>query len=254
MGQIRQYKKGETFTNCLPVIESPMDLSRSGFGEFEEFFSRNEEGAKARYKNLHGNFRSVFKEIINIGCSTNFKSAQKGASVILFLRATKYLFAAHKLAIQGHSEEARILLRNIIELIMIAYLISKSDEVYALWKECFELRKKHTDENGVVDIKEFKDRKYKVREIIKNHRDLLKVNPATKHLERVRGEFSEYFSHENLFNIVPRVEFGEKESTVYIGDSFESNNARMTKNIQLTADIAEDILELVKKLVPKARA
>ena len=133
---------------------------------------------------------------------------------------------------------------------MLAYLISKSKDVYVLWQECTNLRVKYTDKNGAVNVGAFKDQKYKVNEIIKKHRDLFEVGLETKHLERMRGEFSEYFSHENLFNIVPRVEFGKEKSEIYIGNSFESDDGRMPRIIQMTVDISADILKLVKELVP----
>lgn len=227
-----------------------MDLSKNNFDGFKEFFSKNESGALTRYEDLHNKFKSIFNEIIRIGCSTNFKSAQKGASIILFLRATKYLFTVHKLSIEGHTEEARILLRSIIELTMLAHLISKSNQVYIIWEECNDLRLKNTDKNGVVNVGALKDQKYKVDEIIKKHRELFQVSPETKYLERIRGEFSEYFSHENIFNIVSRVEFGKDKSEVYIGNSFESNDGRMSRMIQMTIDISADILKLIERLVP----
>ena len=180
-------------------------------------------------------------------------SAQKGTSVVLFLRAAKYLFTVHNLSIEGHTEEARILLRSIIELTILAYLISESGDVYKLWQECTELRRKYTDRNGVVNVAAFKGQKYKVNEIIKSYRNLLANNQETIHLERTRGEFSEFFSHENLFNIVPRVESGKEKSEIYIGDSFKSDNGRMPRIIQMTIDIATDILNLVQAMASVKR-
>ena len=227
-----------------------MKLNHLNFKGFLEYFTANEEGAKQSYPDFHEKFELLFNEIIKIGVNTDFKSAQKGAGVVLYLRATKYLYTAHNLALQGHTEESRILLRSILELIILAYLISIAPDIYSLWQECFDLRVNHTDKNGVVNIPAFKDKKYKVNTIIDNHKELLYKNPETAHLIRARGEFSEYYSHENLFNIVSRVESEEQKSEIYIGDGFDSKSGRMVKSIQITTRIAEDIKNLIINLVP----
>jgi hypothetical protein len=215
---------------------------------FEDFFSGNKKGAVAKYKALHEEFVNLFNEILSKG-RIDFKSKQKGTAVTLYLRAVKYLYTAHDLAITGHTEESRILWRNTIELILLGFLIYKEKSIFELWEECFQERTKHTSNSGRVDVELIKERKYQVKEILKRHIKTLKFSQNTQHLIRIRGEFSTYFSHENLFNIVPRIDQGDEKSEIYIGTSYQSDNDRMSKNIMTTKQILNDIKNLVDEII-----
>lgn len=215
---------------------------------FDDFFSINKKGALIKHKELHEEFINLFNEILAKG-RVDFKSKQKGTAVILYLRAAKYLYAAHELAITGHTEESRILWRNSIELILLGFLISKEKTVFSLWEECFQEKTKHTSNSGRVDVELFKKKKYQVNEIIKRYKTILKSNQNVQHLQRTRGEFSTYFSHENLFNIVPRIDQGDEKSNIYIGTSYKSDNNRMSKNILMTRQILNDIKNLIDEII-----
>jgi hypothetical protein len=148
----------------------------------------------------------------------------------------------------GHTEEARILLRSVIELVLIAFLIYSSNDVFGLWNECFELRKRNTSKEGVVTVPEIRDRRFEVNEIIGWNKAALDSDSDVSPLVRIRGEFSTYYSHENLYNIVSRVEEIEGKTELYIGDHCESESGRMKKTISLTVYLIKTISKLVDRI------
>lgn len=219
----------------------------SDYNSFDSFFSKNKGGALNVFKKRHNEFELLFNLTLEVS-RTNFKSKQEATAVSLYSRALKYLYTSHILALYGHTEESRILLRNVIELMILGYLVYKKEEVYKLWLECFEKRKNNTSDKGRIDPKDIKDKKYEVAGIASKYKKDLDFDSDVKHLLRLRGEFSTFYSHENLFNIAIRMEQGDTAADVYIGTSYESKNDRMAKNIQLTIDILRNIEALMKKI------
>lgn len=111
------------------------------YDSFDSFFSKNKIGSLKKFKALHDDFRSTFNRVLDIG-RIRFSSEQKGTAAAFYLRAGKYLFTAHNLSLTGHTEESRAILRNVIELMIIGFLISKKDDVYKLWLECFKKKER----------------------------------------------------------------------------------------------------------------
>lgn len=217
------------------------------YQSFEIFFSKNREGAEDVFAGEHESFVRSFDQVLNLG-RTNFRSIREGTAVSLLLRAVKYLYTAHDLALRGHTEESRALLRGVTELEMIGYLVFKEEEVFTLWSECFKERMKHTAE-GVVDTPRIQATKYQVTNIVKKHKGRLADNPATTSLLKRWGQFSTYYSHENLYNLVPRLDQGSSQTDLYVGTSFESANDRMQSNLQLTVDLLNETRMLLTEII-----
>ncbi|MEX2013083.1 MAG: hypothetical protein WD967_01630 [Candidatus Levyibacteriota bacterium] len=220
----------------------------SDYDSFESFFSENKSGALTVLMNKHSEFKEVFDNILEIS-KTNFKSKQKGAAAALYLRAMKYLYTAHALAVEGHTEESRILLRNVVELMVLGFLVFKHEDVYELWSRCLEERKSITSDEGNVELKKIKRKEYEFNAITSKYSENLKSDDDVNQLLRHRGELSTFYSHENLYNIAVRMEQGETSSDIYIGTSYRSKNDRMLKNMQETINLLKNIKSLMKKIV-----
>ncbi len=216
---------------------------------FIKFFSQNKNLSLEKFSSFEDEFIEIFNDILKKAKSQK-KGKEQSIAVALYLRALKYLFVMHQLTLEGHIEEARILRRNILELILIGYLVEQSEEVFDLWKECFETRIKNTNQDGLVNVPNFNNKKYEINQIIKRHQNILKRNPQIAPLIRCRGEYSTFFSHENIYNIVPRIEDITEDNLgkieIYIGQSAESKNERLCKNITQNIELLKIIDKLIK--------
>jgi len=218
---------------------------------FDEFFAANKAGALRVYSGLHREFTRVFNSVLE-SARVDVQTVQNGTAVAILLRAAKYLYTAHQLALTGHTEESRVLLRSVVELEMIGFLVFKEFEVFCLWKECFEERMKNTSD-GTVSTAKFKARKYEVSEIAKRYQHLLAASDNATGLRRRWGEISTYYSHENLFNIVPRVDQDDSQTSVYVGTSFESNNKRMQSSIAETLALLREVAAFLDEVVQSVK-
>ena len=220
------------------------------YKNFIEFFTKNKILSLRNFGSVENKFRETFNDILEKARLQKNRTKSQATSLVLYLRALKYLFTMHQLTLEGHIEEARILRRNVLEIILLGYLIEHSKGVFKLWEECFEKRVKNTDSDGVVNIPKLRDKKYEVNRIIDNNRETLKQSPKIASLIRRRGEFSTYFSHENVYNIVSRIENASTDSLgkleVYIGQSAESKNERLHKNLMQNVELVEIVNELVR--------
>lgn len=219
----------------------------SDYNSFDSFFSKNKDGALSVFKNTHDEFESLFNITLEFS-RTNFRSSQEATAISFYSRALKYLYTSHLLALYGHTEESRILLRNVIELMIVGYLIFKQKEVYKLWLECFEKRKNSTSDKGNIDPVNIKDKTYEVAVIAKKYKKDLDSDSDVKHLLRIRSEFSTFYSHENLFNIAVRMEQRASKWEVYVGTSYQSKNDRVAKSMQLTIAVLKNLENLMKKV------
>lgn len=222
------------------------------YQSFAGFFRENADRAVRSHARAHEEFVRVFDQVLALG-RTHLPSEQVGTAIALLLRAAKYLYVAHELALQGHTEESRVLLRSVTELEMIGFLVFREEEVFELWKECFQARMDKTADGG-VDVSGFREKKYEVAEIAKKYKETLRSLPSTNSLLRRRGEFSTYFSHENLYNVAVRLDQEMGETSIYVGTSAESANDRMKNSIRLTVDLLKEIESLMREVASTALA
>lgn len=217
---------------------------------FSNFFTKNKTLVAEKFASVNNRFKKSFNSILKKAILQKNRTKNQGVGLILYLRTIKYLFTIQELTLEGHLEEARILRRNVIEIIVLAYLVEHSEEVFKLWEECFESRVKNTNSRGVVDVSQLRQKKYEIDQIINKNKSILNQNPVAASLIRLRGEFSTYFSHENIYNIVSRIEDvstnGLGKLEVYIGQSVESKNNRLHRSLMQNMKLLKIVNELVK--------
>lgn len=220
------------------------------YNDFNNFFVKNKSASSAKFEDLVGEFREVFDGILARAKLQKDRPENHAIAIALYLRALKYLFTIQQLTLEGHVEEARILKRSVLEALLLGYLVEHSVEVFELWKECFGERVENTSGNGVVVVPKFRKKKYEINQIIKQNRNILSQDPVISPLIRSRGEFSTYFSHENIYNIVPRVENASTDDLgkieLYIGQSAKSKNDRTYKSLLQNMELLKIVDELVK--------
>ena len=218
------------------------------YNGFRKFFLENRKGADKKYADLSKEFEDTFNEILQLGVGANLGAGQKrkGTVITLYLRGAKYLYTSYQLSLTGHTEESRALLRNTIELLMLGFLISKSDEVYSLWLECHELRTKNTDKYGNVDMELAHDEKFWVSKIRSKHRHILEESDEAQRLYKTWKEFSTRYSHENMYNIAVRIETNDGRTELYLGDGHDSASGRMSENLRLVLEVTKDVLSFMK--------
>lgn len=190
------------------------------------FFKRNriiaEEKYKDRVEKFEKNYDGLIKKMIE---SSQKLNEQKNISICLLLRVLKYIYTAFDLILSGHVYENNILLRNIIELRIVALDIAFNDEAYKIWKACWHERVAHT-KNQRVNSSAFDRNIYKLDRVIKR----IKSNKVIlnyinrKDILKNWGVLSEYWCHENLYNIVRRIDWidnknGTKTIKVSLGYS-----------------------------------
>jgi len=150
----------------------------------------------------------------------------------IFLRAIKYLFTAENLLLDGHQEEARILLRNVVELGLLGFLIGKTEEVFNLWKACRRLRVS-AERDRLVPFEEVKNSKFRFTEIVKIHKVIIDTDHRALGLFAYHNQFSEYVSHENIYSMIARFDSKEGKTEIYVGQSAKSDNHRIINDLEL---------------------
>lgn len=225
----------------------------SSYASFEDFFSENRRQALDSHRDTHDRFCKLFDEVTQKNQSFDFVgSKRKGSTIALYFRATKYLYTAHELALSGHTEEARTLLRSIIELMIWAYLIHENDVVYALWEECLELRVANTDEAGTVSMpktvaitddagnisKRRVGHRYWVDTIIEANKPLERASEVYSFLVRNYRMLAR-LAHVNLFDVAVRVDQSNDKTSVYVGN--EASSPRVAWTLEFTLELMQHI-------------
>jgi hypothetical protein len=218
------------------------------YAEQAKYFDDNRRKALARYDSIHQAYVARYDRVLGYRSG---KEKRHAVALVLLLRAAVYTNTAHDMALTGHLDEARILLRSPVELALLALLILRSDETWSLWVECHGLRMKHTDEDGIVKTEDLKEKRFEVAEMIKQFGETCADEPVFAELKRYRGEISTYYSHENLYNIVTRVDHEETRTTLYIGQGAESRNDRAERFLRQTIFLMEQIDEVCRKIPPR---
>ncbi|MDO8468740.1 MAG: DUF5677 domain-containing protein [Candidatus Peribacter sp.] len=208
---------------------------------FKDFFTENRQESDYKFRHVNKNFERDFNDALkNLHSS---KGEQGGIAMSIFLRAIKYLFAAQNLLLDGHQEEARILLRNIVELGLTGFLVAKSEEVFNLWKACRQLRLK-SERNGLIPYKEVKNQKFRFTEIVKKNKTLVDSDHRASGLFAYHNQFSEYISHENLYCMIAKFDSSDGKTDIYVGQGAKSDNNRMIDDL----DLMSQLLVILKEL------
>jgi len=212
----------------------------------KEFFQKNRIIAEEKYKDRVEKFEENYNNLIRkiTGLSQKLHE-QKNISISILLRALKYIYIVFDLVLSGHVHESSVILRNVIELRMVALDIAFNDKGYKIWKACWQERTASI-KNQRVNSSAFNRDIYKLEGVIKrikfnktlldyiNRRDILKA----------WGVLSEYWCHENLYNIVRRIDWidnknGTKTIKAYLG--YSALNSGLGEYI-------DDILKHLKEL------
>ena len=196
---------------------------------FADFFSRNRIEADSKFRHPHLDFEKHFDEAL--GNLHSNKGDQGSIAISILLRAIKYLYTAENLLLDGHQEESRILLRNVVELGLLGFLMSKSEEVFNLWKECQELRK-NSEKDGRVPYESVKRKKFAFSEIVRRNKNLITDDHRASGLYAYRKELSENVSHESIYSMIARFDSKEQKTEVYVGQSAKSSNHRIDDDLQ----------------------
>jgi hypothetical protein len=210
-----------------------------------EYFVGNRVNSEKRFAADHERYTLLYDQVLT---RSHTKGRRQAVSIALLLRAAVYINTSHDTALQGHIEEARFILRSPIELTLLAFLVFHSDPVWALWQECHDLRLKNTDDKGKVDVPNFTDTRFNVNTIVKSFGAPFDSIPLFANLKRFRGESSTYWGHQNLYNVVPRIEDLHGEIRLYIGQDASSENDRMKQILTLTTDLISMINDLSKEV------
>jgi hypothetical protein len=211
----------------------------------KEYFASNRVNSEKRFAADHERYTLLYDHVL---ARSHTKGRRQAVSIALLLRAAVYINTSHDTALEGHIEEARFILRNPIELMLLAFLVFRSDPVWALWQECHDLRLKNTDDKGKVDVPNFTDTRFNVNAIVKTFGVPFASAPLFANLKRLRGESSTYWAHQNLYNVVPRIEDLQGTIRLYIGQDASSENDRMHQILTLTTDLMSIISDLSKEV------
>lgn len=213
------------------------------YSGFDKYFSENQSVARKVFSQEHAQFINDFDAILTLGTkSSSPRDKRQASSVTLLLKAAKVLFVCHELGMQGHVEEAYALMRNVLELLSLSIIIESDDKVYKMWLECEELAKRHT-KDGKVEIRKFKEKKYSISEILKGS----KKSEQLDNIVRDRGKISDRFSHENLYNIVIRIESELGRTGLYVGDDAKDKNSRIKGLVTNTTMLSKAIRFEIEK-------
>lgn len=218
------------------------------YKKFKEFFKTQYVIAEKKYSKEIDDFGRYYDKIVQlatIDAPTKKLAEEKIIALSLLFRALQYTAVIFDLMLQGHLEEGQIVARNVLEIELVALDVAFNPEGFKTFKECWQQKVDNTVE-GLVDISDLNKTKYKLSKCIKR----LKLNEKTlqylqaKNLLKRYGLQSEYFSHENLFNIIKQVDWftnkdGRKTVRIYLGAS--SNESKVKIYIS-------DVLLLVKEI------
>lgn len=205
-----------------------------------KYFSNNRERTIARYADLHQAYISIYDLVLT---KTHVSSARNAITLALLLRSATYTNTAHEIALFGHIEEARIILRSPVELMLVALMVSQVDDAWFLWQKCHALSTQNS-QGGLVDITELRSNEFEINYLIKKYSRTMASDSMFAELKRMRGEFSTYWSHQNLYNIVSRVEHTSGKVTLYIGTDADSDNLAIQKLLFMTTHLMTIVNDL----------
>lgn len=204
------------------------------YKKFKEFFKTQYVTAEKEYSKKIDDFGKYYDKIIDeilrwatIDDPAKKLAEEKIIALSLLFRALKYTAVIFDLMLQGHVEEGQIIARNVLEIKLVALDVAFNPKGFELFKECWQQKVDNTVE-GLIDISGLNKTKYKLSKCIKR----LKLNEKTigylqdKNLLKKYGLQSEYFSHENLFNIIKQVDWftnkdGRKTVRIFLGESLD---------------------------------
>lgn len=226
------------------------------------YFDENKKRIVGKYRELVIQFEVIYDEIVKNPPPVTI-SAELGTALALQYRALKFLYSAFRLVLEGHAHEAMVLIRNSLEVRIIALDIGFNKWAFNLWRIAQDakeyLRKR---DGGVIDSKKLKKvlkAKHNINLIddlkfwssFKRAKENPKIQDRVNQMIRSHGEISEYTSHENIFNLVRRIDViknssGKEQTDVYIGYDANSNIGPFLYSIiQESKDLLADI-QLVK--------
>ncbi|MEK7553124.1 MAG: hypothetical protein AAB504_00310 [Patescibacteria group bacterium] len=209
------------------------------FKKTNNYFDENKKKIVEKYGDHITEFEKIYNQIVKNIPPIKI-SATLGTALALQYRALKFLYSAFRLVLEGHTYEAMMLVRNTLELRIIALDMGFNKEAYDLWRiaqDAKEYLKKR--DGGTIDSKKLKKilKEKSGKNIINNMSfrasfQRAKINLVL--LNRVNqiilshGEISEYISHESIFNLVRRINIvkiaPEKEQVeIYMGYDASSN-------------------------------
>lgn len=209
------------------------------FEKANNYFDVNKKRIVEKYQEWIIKFEAIYNEIVKNPPPVTI-SAELGTALALQYRALKFLYSAFRLVLEGHTHEAMVLLRNSLEVRIVALDIGFNKEAFNLWKIAQDakehLRKR---DGGVIDSIKLKkvlkenyntniidDLKFKASS--KRAKENPKIQDRVNQIIRSHGDVSEYISHESIFNLVRRIDViknssGREQSEVYMGYDASSN-------------------------------
>lgn len=223
------------------------------FDKANDYFADNYGRVSAKYSRELGKFKELYNRLTPDPGSA--LTAAQGTALAILLRGVKFLYAAFDLVRHGHTQETRIILRNVQELRLVALDIATDQRAYELWRIAQEARKV-VEADGIVDSKKLKKvivEKYGGKVVgemtVKASIGRLKrkkndyMSTVVSEIVEERDDLSEFVSHENIFNLVRRMDVvslgnGKERTDVYVGIDANSN---------LSPYLAE-VIEILKKL------
>lgn len=223
------------------------------FDKANKYFADNYARVQKKYSTLLNELKQIYNSCApNPGSNLN---PQQGTALAIALRALKFLYTAADLVQRGHTQEARIIFRNVQELRLVMLDIATDQESYELWR-LTQNKKEEIKKDGVIDSSKLKEK------IIENCREntvgKLTVKSSIKRLKKKNNEhinevlneivqavdiLSEFVSHENIFNLVRRmdvVSIGNRQEQIDIYVGVDANSALNS--------YLEEVLNLFKKL------
>lgn len=220
------------------TILAAMSQILNNFTEANEYFKNNYLKIQKKYSSQISEIEKIYNNLApNPGPSL---TPQQGTSLSVALRALKFAYTAADLIQRGHTQEAIIIFRNIEELRLVMLDILTSDEAYKLWRLTQKAKEKSKKDN-TIDSKDIKQEiidEYGGETIAK-----LTVESSIRRLKKQSGEYlrsnlskiidnvdilSEFSSHENIFNLVRRMDIKKSENSIeqidiYIGVDAKSD-------------------------------
>jgi len=194
------------------------------FQELNEYFESNYKRIQTKHTTLVGEFRSLYDKIAtDQGTSLAHQlTPQQGTALAIIKRALKFTYVSFDLTLKGHTQEARILLRNVEELKLVALDIATDSEAYDVWRIAQKEKEKIKKDN-IIDSKKLKQQIIEDYGLGKGKELLIKMNvkSSIKRLRRKKDVYldsvvnkainnrlilSEFVSHENIFNLVRRID------------------------------------------------
>lgn len=232
------------------------------FKKANNYFDVNKKRIVGKYRERIIEFEAIYNNIVKNPPPVTI-SAELGTALALQYRALKFLYSAFRLVLEGHTHEAMVLLRNSLEVRIVALDIGFNKEAFNLWRIAQDAKEYLRKRNGgVIDSKKLKKvlkGNYNINIIdnlkfwasFKRAKENPKIQDRVNQMIRSHGEISEYTSHENIFNLVRRIDViknlsGKEQTEIYMGYDANSNiEPFLYSIIQELKDLLADI-QLVK--------